>query len=167
MDPTKFSAETSLLIFHGFLSQTCFLYICLCLIYIIYIQIYTVLIRFGCFFYVVLNYFWYKRDVYGIPATSYTNISGSIWIHLTHCIPQARSVVRDLDPMNDLTFLRIRSKKHVSRQRSAHLNQLKYSMLKLFRDFLSIWKSFSNAGRATQGQASESIARKSIWNRQF
>jgi len=30
------------------------------------------------------------------------------------CQPdQARSVVRDLDPMNDLTFLRIRSKKHV------------------------------------------------------
>mmetsp|Transcript_97078 Transcript_97078/g.231008 ORF Transcript_97078/g.231008 Transcript_97078/m.231008 type:complete len:101 (+) Transcript_97078:50-352(+) len=25
---------------------------------------------------------------------------------------KARSVVRDLDPMNDLTFLRIRSKKH-------------------------------------------------------
>lgn len=25
---------------------------------------------------------------------------------------QARSVVRDLDPSNDLTFLRIRSKKH-------------------------------------------------------
>ena len=25
---------------------------------------------------------------------------------------EARSVVRDLDPMNDLTFLRIRSKKH-------------------------------------------------------
>ena len=33
---------------------------------------------------------------------------------------KARSVVRDLDPMNDLTFLRIRSKKHVL-QRQAFL----------------------------------------------
>eukprot|EP00954_Amorphochlora_amoebiformis_P003039 238673-Amorphochlora_amoeboformis.AAC.1 len=32
--------------------------------------------------------------------------------HLAKLTTQARSVVRDLDPQNDLSFLRIRSKKH-------------------------------------------------------
>lgn len=31
---------------------------------------------------------------------------------LTRLAAKARSVIRDLDPQNDLTFLRIRSKKH-------------------------------------------------------
>ena len=31
---------------------------------------------------------------------------------ITQLTAKARSIVRDLDPMNDLTFLRIRSKKH-------------------------------------------------------
>ncbi|RNA04991.1 dynein light chain roadblock-type 2 [Brachionus plicatilis] len=31
---------------------------------------------------------------------------------LHHLTSKARSVVRDIDPQNDLTFLRIRSKKH-------------------------------------------------------
>lgn len=31
---------------------------------------------------------------------------------LHHLTAKARSVVRDIDPQNDLTFLRIRSKKH-------------------------------------------------------
>ena len=32
--------------------------------------------------------------------------------HITNIAAKARSVIRDLDPTNDLTFLRIRSKKH-------------------------------------------------------
>jgi len=32
--------------------------------------------------------------------------------NISQLAAKARSVVRDLDPMNDLTFLRIRSKKH-------------------------------------------------------
>ncbi|XP_047452142.1 dynein light chain roadblock-type 2 isoform X2 [Mugil cephalus] len=32
--------------------------------------------------------------------------------HLRHLAMMARSTVRDVDPQNDLTFLRIRSKKH-------------------------------------------------------
>mmetsp|Transcript_106981 Transcript_106981/g.149115 ORF Transcript_106981/g.149115 Transcript_106981/m.149115 type:complete len:97 (+) Transcript_106981:59-349(+) len=32
--------------------------------------------------------------------------------HLSNLAAQARSSVRDIDPTNDLTFLRIRSKKH-------------------------------------------------------
>ncbi len=31
---------------------------------------------------------------------------------VTHLTDKARSVIRDLDPANDLTFLRIKSKKH-------------------------------------------------------
>ena len=38
---------------------------------------------------------------------------------------EARSVVRDLDPMNDLTFLRIRSKKHEPWQRERNNIRLK------------------------------------------
>ena len=32
--------------------------------------------------------------------------------HLTSLAAKARSVIRDLDSTNDLTFLRLRSKKH-------------------------------------------------------
>ena len=50
----------------------------------------------------------------GIPIRStidaaQTNQYASLITQMAH---KARSVVRDLDPQNDLTFLRIRSKKH-------------------------------------------------------
>tara|TARA_B110001452_G_C15051883_1_gene367328 strand:+ start:144 stop:446 length:303 start_codon:yes stop_codon:yes gene_type:complete len=50
----------------------------------------------------------------GIPIRStldnaQTNQCAGLLTQLAH---KARSVVRDLDPQNDLTFLRIRSKKH-------------------------------------------------------
>jgi dynein light chain roadblock-type len=32
--------------------------------------------------------------------------------NLSQLVAKARSVIRDLDPQNDLTFLRLRSKKH-------------------------------------------------------
>ncbi|KAJ3367006.1 dynein light chain roadblock-type 2 [Allomyces macrogynus ATCC 38327] len=50
----------------------------------------------------------------GIPIRS--TLDNSLTVQYSALITQlaskARSVVRDLDPQNDLTFLRIRSKKH-------------------------------------------------------
>ena len=40
-----------------------------------------------------------------LQTTSYAS-------HITAIAAKARSVIRDLDPTNDLTFLRLRSKKH-------------------------------------------------------
>ncbi|ESO91060.1 hypothetical protein LOTGIDRAFT_150404 [Lottia gigantea] len=50
----------------------------------------------------------------GIPIrTTLDNSSTVQYAGLIHQLAQkARSTVRDLDPQNDLTFLRIRSKKH-------------------------------------------------------
>mmetsp|Transcript_27957 Transcript_27957/g.71127 ORF Transcript_27957/g.71127 Transcript_27957/m.71127 type:complete len:100 (+) Transcript_27957:213-512(+) len=50
----------------------------------------------------------------GIPIRS--NLENHLSVQyaalITQLAQKARSVVRDLDPQNDLTFLRIRSKKH-------------------------------------------------------
>ena len=50
----------------------------------------------------------------GIPIR--TTLDNSLTVQYSALITQlaakARSVVRDLDPQNDLTFLRVRSKKH-------------------------------------------------------
>lgn len=51
---------------------------------------------------------------------------------------KARSVVRDLDPSNDLTFLRIRSKKHEIMVAPGKLNlelSIFINILKLFYSF--------------------------------
>lgn len=54
------------------------------------------------------------RLVLGIPIKS--TLDNTTTVQYAGLISQlsdkARSVVRDLDPTNDLTFLRIRSKKH-------------------------------------------------------
>jgi len=59
--------------------------------------------------YFCLNYFWT-----GIPIK--TTMDNTTTVQYAGLISQlsdkARSVVRDLDPTNDLTFLRIRSRKH-------------------------------------------------------
>jgi len=50
----------------------------------------------------------------GIPIRSTLDpaLTTQYAAHITQLSAKARSVVRDLDPTNDLTFLRIRSKKH-------------------------------------------------------
>ncbi|KAG4084582.1 roadblock-type dynein light chain [Neocallimastix lanati (nom. inval.)] len=50
----------------------------------------------------------------GIPirSTLDNNLTVQYSALITQLASKARSVVRDLDPQNDLTFLRIRSKKH-------------------------------------------------------
>eukprot|EP01006_Ploeotia_vitrea_P063281 TRINITY_DN85247_c0_g1_i1.p1 TRINITY_DN85247_c0_g1~~TRINITY_DN85247_c0_g1_i1.p1 ORF type:complete len:104 (+),score=3.90 TRINITY_DN85247_c0_g1_i1:87-398(+) len=51
----------------------------------------------------------------GIPIKTTiedTNLSNQYASLITSLAGKARHVVRDLDPTNDLTFLRIRSKKH-------------------------------------------------------
>ncbi|ORX54345.1 dynein, light chain, roadblock-type 2-like protein [Piromyces finnis] len=50
----------------------------------------------------------------GIPirSTIDNNLTVQYSALITQLASKARSVVRDLDPQNDLTFLRIRSKKH-------------------------------------------------------
>ncbi|KAK3239791.1 Dynein light chain roadblock-type 2 [Cymbomonas tetramitiformis] len=50
----------------------------------------------------------------GIPirTTLDSNITVQYAALVTHMASKARSVVRTLDPQNDLVFLRIRSKKH-------------------------------------------------------
>eukprot|EP00326_Haptolina_ericina_P003550 CAMPEP_0181213312 /NCGR_PEP_ID=MMETSP1096-20121128/24832_1 /TAXON_ID=156174 ORGANISM="Chrysochromulina ericina, Strain CCMP281" /NCGR_SAMPLE_ID=MMETSP1096 /ASSEMBLY_ACC=CAM_ASM_000453 /LENGTH=98 /DNA_ID=CAMNT_0023304931 /DNA_START=17 /DNA_END=313 /DNA_ORIENTATION=+ len=46
-----------------------------------------------------------RSTLEGAEATRYAALIGTL-------TSKARSAVRDLDPLNDLTFLRIRSKKH-------------------------------------------------------
>ncbi|KAK2170507.1 hypothetical protein NP493_1149g00045 [Ridgeia piscesae] len=50
----------------------------------------------------------------GIPIRSTLDNSTTVQYSglITSLTSKARSVVRDLDPQNDLTFLRVRSKKH-------------------------------------------------------
>ena len=50
----------------------------------------------------------------GVPirSTIDQSLTTQYAANLTQLAAKARSVVRDLDPQNDLTFLRIRSKKH-------------------------------------------------------
>jgi len=50
----------------------------------------------------------------GIPirSTMESNITTQYAAHLSMLATKARSAVRDLDPQNDLTFLRVRTKKH-------------------------------------------------------
>lgn len=50
----------------------------------------------------------------GIPirSTLEQSLSTNYAAHITSLAAKARSAVRTLDPQNDLTFLRIRSKKH-------------------------------------------------------
>uniref|UniRef100_A0A3B4YSX6 Dynein light chain roadblock n=1 Tax=Seriola lalandi dorsalis TaxID=1841481 RepID=A0A3B4YSX6_SERLL len=50
----------------------------------------------------------------GIPIRTTLDNSTTVQYagHLRHLTMKARSTVRDMDPQNDLTFLRIRSKKH-------------------------------------------------------
>lgn len=58
-----------------------------------------------------MKYFWSEL---GIPIrTTLDNSTTVQYAGLIHQLAaKARSTVRDLDPQNDLTFLRIRSKKH-------------------------------------------------------
>ncbi|KAI7795160.1 putative dynein light chain roadblock-type 1 [Triplophysa rosa] len=50
----------------------------------------------------------------GIPIKSTLDNSSTVQYagHIQQLLMKARSVVRDIDPQNDLTFLRIRSKKN-------------------------------------------------------
>ncbi|CAD7927631.1 unnamed protein product [Amoebophrya sp. A120] len=50
----------------------------------------------------------------GVPIRSTLDLKFTLQYSslISQLTAKARSVVRDLDPMNDLTFLRIRSKKH-------------------------------------------------------
>lgn len=60
------------------------------------------------------TYFSVKYSLTGIPIK--TTMDNTTTVQYAGLISQlsdkARSVVRDLDPTNDLTFLRIRSRKH-------------------------------------------------------
>jgi len=47
-----------------------------------------------------------------LRSTMDTKLSAQYSTLLSQLAVKARSVVRDLDPQNDLTFLRVRSKKH-------------------------------------------------------
>lgn len=79
----------------------------------------------------------------GIPVR--TNLDNSTTVQYAGLLHQlttkARSTVRDLDPQNDLTFLRIRSKKHeimvapgnISMKRTTVL----YVLLILFKFFMN------------------------------
>lgn len=53
-------------------------------------------------------------DIAGIPIKSTLDNTTTVQYAglISSLSDKARSVVRDLDPSNDLTFLRIRSKKH-------------------------------------------------------
>lgn len=57
------------------------------------------------------KYFYYNT---GIPIKSTLDNTTTVQYAglISSLADKARSVVRDLDPSNDLTFLRIRSKKH-------------------------------------------------------
>ena len=56
----------------------------------------------------------YDNNVLGIPIrTTLDNSTTVQYAGLIHQLTmKARSTVRDIDPQNDLTFLRLRSKKH-------------------------------------------------------
>ena len=61
-----------------------------------------------------IDIMWMYMCVKGIPIKSTLDNTTTIQYAglISQLADKARSVVRDLDPTNDLTFLRIRSKKH-------------------------------------------------------
>lgn len=61
-----------------------------------------------------LNYYNYNIFLPGIPVKSTLDNTTTVQYAglMSQLSDKARSVVRDLDPSNDLTFLRVRSKKH-------------------------------------------------------
>lgn len=65
---------------------------------------------YGVFFCLINNFFSKK----GIPVKSTLDNTTTVQYAglMSQLADKARSVVRDLDPSNDLTFLRVRSKKH-------------------------------------------------------
>lgn len=67
-----------------------------------------------CTFYSTKFFFCYPRTYLGIPVKSTLDNSTTVQYAglMSQLADKARSVVRDLDPGNDLTFLRVRSKKH-------------------------------------------------------
>lgn len=59
--------------------------------------------------------FQYKKSIFlGIPVKSTLDNTTTVQYAglMSQLADKAKSVVRDLDPSNDLTFLRVRSKKH-------------------------------------------------------